>query len=107
MINFNSKIYVAGHNGLVGSAIVRELKKKGYKKIITTTTNDIYIALDTDARDRALSIAEKFLNEGKRVFIADLPDKDPSEMGFTTFTKFIQQAKELDLSSLMLHKLNL
>ena len=34
MINLNSKIYVAGHNGLVGSAIVRELKKKGYKKII-------------------------------------------------------------------------
>jgi GDP-L-fucose synthase len=36
VINFNSKIYVAGHNGLVGSAIIRELKKKGYKKIITT-----------------------------------------------------------------------
>ncbi|MDC0851203.1 GDP-L-fucose synthase [Candidatus Pelagibacter sp.] len=35
MINKNSKIYVAGHNGLVGSAIVRELKKKGYKRIIT------------------------------------------------------------------------
>ena len=34
MINFNSKIYVAGHNGLVGRAIIRELKKKGYKKII-------------------------------------------------------------------------
>ena len=34
MINSNSKIYVAGHNGLVGRAIVRELKKKGYKKII-------------------------------------------------------------------------
>mgnify|MGYP001170341614 CR=1 FL=1 len=34
MINKNSKIYVAGHNGLVGSAIVRKLKKKGYKKII-------------------------------------------------------------------------
>ena len=33
MINFNSKIYVAGHTGLVGSAIVRKLKKKGYKKI--------------------------------------------------------------------------
>ena len=27
----NTKIYVAGHNGLVGSAIVRELRKKGYK----------------------------------------------------------------------------
>ena len=34
MINKNSKIYVPGHNGLVGSAIVRKLKKKGYKKII-------------------------------------------------------------------------
>ena len=34
MINLQSKIYVAGHKGLVGSAIVRQLKKKGYKKII-------------------------------------------------------------------------
>ncbi len=34
MNSLNSKIYVAGHNGLVGSAIVRELKKKGYKNIL-------------------------------------------------------------------------
>ena len=34
MFNLQSKIYVAGHKGLVGSAIVRQLKKKGYKKII-------------------------------------------------------------------------
>jgi len=35
MISKKSKIFVAGHNGLVGSAIVRKLKEKGYKKIIT------------------------------------------------------------------------
>ena len=35
MINKNSKIFVAGHNGLVGSAIVRKLNEKGFKKIIT------------------------------------------------------------------------
>ena len=35
MINKKSKIFVAGHNGLVGSAIVRKLKDKGYKNIIT------------------------------------------------------------------------
>jgi len=35
MINKNSKIFLAGHNGLVGGAILRQLKKKGYKKIIT------------------------------------------------------------------------
>tara|TARA_Y100000816_G_scaffold212791_1_gene158290 strand:- start:89 stop:1018 length:930 start_codon:yes stop_codon:yes gene_type:complete len=35
MLNKESKIFVAGHNGMVGSSICRELKKKGYKKIIT------------------------------------------------------------------------
>ena len=35
MINKNSKIYVAGHKGLVGSAILRKLKDDGFKKIIT------------------------------------------------------------------------
>ena len=34
MISLKSKIYVAGHKGLVGSAIVRKLKQKGYKKIL-------------------------------------------------------------------------
>ena len=29
------KIFVAGHNGLVGSAIVRKLKAKGYRDILT------------------------------------------------------------------------
>ena len=34
-MNLNSKIYVAGHTGLVGSSIVRCLKSKGYSNIIT------------------------------------------------------------------------
>ena len=33
----NSKIYVAGHRGMVGSAIVRELQRQGYTNIITRT----------------------------------------------------------------------
>ena len=36
MISTKSTIYVAGHNGLVGSAIVRKLKAVGYKNIITS-----------------------------------------------------------------------
>ena len=35
MINRNSKIFVTGHMGLVGSAIVRRLKYFGYKNILT------------------------------------------------------------------------
>ena len=78
-----------------------------YRKIITSKGKDIYVALDDDAKDRALEIGEKFLNQGKRVFIVNLIDKDPSEMGFKAFTEYIQTAKELDISSLMMHKLDL
>ena len=35
MINKNSKIYIAGHNGMVGSAIKRKLLKKGYNNLLT------------------------------------------------------------------------
>lgn len=37
----NAKIYVAGHRGMVGSAIVRELEKKGYTNIITRTSKEL------------------------------------------------------------------
>lgn len=36
-MNLNDKIYVAGHTGLVGSAIMRELNLKGYKNLVTRT----------------------------------------------------------------------
>ena len=32
----DSKIYVAGHKGLVGSALVRQLSEQGYRNIITS-----------------------------------------------------------------------
>lgn len=37
----DAKIYVAGHRGLVGSSIVRALKKEGYKNIITRTRTEL------------------------------------------------------------------
>ncbi len=37
----NAKIYVSGHSGLVGAALVGELKKQGYKNIITRSHNDL------------------------------------------------------------------
>lgn len=78
-----------------------------YKKILTSTLTDIYIALDEDAQKVAMQLAEKFLNSGFKVFNVAMQGKDPSEMGFKEFTKKIQTAEELDFSSLMLHKLDL
>ena len=35
MINKNDKIFLAGHNGMIGSAILKKLTKDGFKRIIT------------------------------------------------------------------------
>ena len=37
----NAKIYVAGHRGMVGSAIVRELQRQGYTNIVTRTHSEL------------------------------------------------------------------
>lgn len=40
-MNKNSKIFVAGHRGLVGSAIVRTLEERGYTNIVTRTRSEV------------------------------------------------------------------
>lgn len=47
----NSKIYVAGHRGLVGSAIVRNLQKKGYNNIICRTHSELDLTNQTAVRE--------------------------------------------------------
>ena len=46
-----SKIYVAGHNGMVGSAIVRELKKQGYNNIITRSHKELDLCKQKEVED--------------------------------------------------------
>ena len=43
MIKKNSKIFVAGHNGLVGRAIIRKLNLKGYKNILVVNKKKLYL----------------------------------------------------------------
>ena len=40
-MNLNNKIYVAGHRGLVGSAIVRQLKSRGFSNLLMRTHKDL------------------------------------------------------------------
>jgi GDP-L-fucose synthase len=61
MINSNSKIYVAGHKGLVGSAILRRLKIKGFKNIIIKSKKQL------DLKNQANVL--KFLKKNKPDFI--------------------------------------
>ena len=45
------KIYVAGHRGLVGSAIVRSLQKKGYENIIGRTHSELDLTCQQAVRN--------------------------------------------------------
>ncbi len=37
----SAKIYVAGHRGMVGSAILRELKAQGFENFVTRTSSEL------------------------------------------------------------------
>lgn len=57
----NAKIYVAGHRGMVGSAIVRQLERQGYTNIITRTHKELDLC-----RQEAV---EKFFAEEKPEYV--------------------------------------
>jgi GDP-L-fucose synthase len=60
-MNPNSKIYVAGHTGLVGSAIMRRLKQDGYENIITASFQDLDL--------RRQEQVEKFFEQHKPEYV--------------------------------------
>jgi len=114
MINWNQPIILV--EGVFDAMAVKRnavpilgktLSKSLMKKLVSSKVQDIYIALDKDALKKALSYSEQFLSMGKRVFLVDMLDKDPSEMGFSNFTHHVQSAQELTFSDLLKHKLQL
>ena len=50
-MKLDSKIYLAGHNGFVGSAIMRNLQERGYTNIITKTSNDLDLRRQKEVED--------------------------------------------------------
>jgi len=59
-----AKIYVAGHNGLVGSALVRTLKQNGYQNIIDRSSAEL------DLRDQKAVNRFFEINQPEYVFLA-------------------------------------
>jgi DNA primase len=77
------------------------------KKIIESKVEKIYLALDEDALKDAFNHAETFMSYGKQVYLIEMGDKDPSELGFEQFTKLLHNATELTTSTLMKKRLAL
>jgi GDP-L-fucose synthase len=66
-ISANASIYVAGHRGMVGSAIVRLLEKRGFKNIITRTRQELNL------RDKAA--VQKFYAQSRPEYVVDAAAK--------------------------------
>jgi len=63
-MNKSAKIYIAGHNGMVGSAIVRKLKEDGFTNLVTRTSKQL------DLRNQ-LAVTDFFkINKPEYVFLA-------------------------------------
>ena len=63
MINKDSKIYIAGHNGMVGSSILRKLKVKGYNNLVFKSSKELDLREQNQVRD--------FINDQKPKIIID------------------------------------
>ena len=83
----------------------KNIQSKLMRKIVKSSVDKIYIALDKDAQKQALSFCEQLMNEGKEVYLVDMQDKDPSEMGFKNFIDTITETYPLTLSGLLEKKL--
>ncbi len=85
----------------------KNISKKLMQKLVTSEVKKVYLALDKDAIKSTYKIAKQLLEAGKKLFVVDLDDKDPADMGFALFTNKIQKSQEFTFSSLFNLKLNI
>lgn len=76
-------------------------------KLLQSEVKKIYIVLDKDAIKHALRHAEFLIGNGKKVYLVELEDKDPSKMGFEAFTTMIHTAKATTREDIMLKKMKM
>ena len=77
------------------------------EKLVKSSVNRIYIALDADARRDALKQAEKLMSYGKEIYLVEMEGKDANEIGFENFLNTIEQTQPLNFQSLLEKKLQL
>lgn len=76
-------------------------------KLISFDVKKIYIILDKDALKNALNHADTLIANGKKVYLVELQDKDPSSMGFERFITMIHTAKAITREDILLKKMKM
>lgn len=82
---------------LFGKNILSNLKGKLFLNLI----KEIYIVLDKDALKDSLKIARELMDNGKNVYLVELEEKDPSEIGFENIMKIMKETKILTQNKLL------
>jgi len=83
------------------------IHEKLMKKLVRSSVNRIYIALDPDAIKNAFKYCEELMSYGKEVYLVELDGKDANEIGFERFLNIIENTAPLDFQSLLTKKLQL
>jgi DNA primase len=112
MVNFNLPLIIC-EGAFDAIAIKRnavplfgkKISKSLYKELIQGKVKQIYLALDQDAINDSLKYAKELMSYGKEIFLLELQDKDPSEIGFEEMTHILQNAKPLTFSSFIEKKI--
>jgi DNA primase len=81
------------------------LHDKLMEKIVKSSVDRIYIALDNDAKKDALKHAEKLMSYGKEVYMVELDGKDANATGFELFLNTLEHTEPLTFQSLLEKKL--
>ena len=88
---------------LFGKTIMNNLKRKILEKKVKT----LYVALDNDAVKDSMKIVEELMNEGIKVHMIKLTEKDPNDIGYEKFTDIKNLTNETSFRELVKYKLGM
>ena len=87
---------------LFGKTILSNLRRK----IIEKKVKQVYISLDRDAILDSIKMVEEFMKNDIDVYFVNLPEKDPSDLGFEKVIPLLKETEKMKFSDLMRYKLN-
>ena len=104
MLNTQPRIYVAGHNGLVGSAIVRVLRAQGHAQIVTRSHAELELTDQAQVRDffRSERIDQVYLAAAK---VGGIHANNTYPADFIYDNMMVQEMVACDLDTARRHKL--
>ena len=86
---------------LFGKTIMNNLKRRILEKKVKT----LYVALDNDALKDSMRIVEELMNEGIKVHMIKMTEKDPNDIGYEKFTDIKDLTEETSFRELIKYKL--